>query len=306
MTGPSAGTGASALRVAGFEYQRVDVEGVTVNCAVAGSGAPVLLLHGYPENHLMWREVAPVLARDHTVVLSDLRGYGDSGKPAPDTAGLVYSKRSMAGDQAGLMRQLGFGPFQLVAHDRGARVAHRLVLDHPDAVTRLAVLDIVPTRHVLGNVTRAMAMAYYHWFFLPVGNGVPEHMIAADPGYWIRSLTGPLLGEGASIDPQVMADYIRCFGDPGTIAGSCADYRSATGIDLVHDDESFAAGRRVECPVLVLWGTQGFVGRGYEPLAVWHQYATDVRGHALPTGHFLPEEAPDLVNAALRDFLDSE
>ncbi len=306
MTGPSAGTGASALRVAGFEYQRVDVEGVTVNCAVAGSGPPLLLLHGYPENHLMWRDVAPVLARDHTVVLSDLRGYGDSGKPAPDAAGLVYSKRSMAGDQAGLMRQLGFGPFQLVAHDRGARVAHRLVLDRPDAVTRLAVLDIVPTRHVLGNVTRAMAMAYYHWFFLPVGNGVPEHMIAADPGYWIRSLTGPLLGEGASIDPQVMADYVRCFGDPGTIAGSCADYRSAAGIDLVHDEESFAAGRRVECPVLVLWGTQGFVGRGYHPLAVWRQYATDVRGHALPTGHFLPEEAPDLVNAALRDFLDSD
>jgi haloacetate dehalogenase len=306
MTGPSAGMGASALRVAGFEYQRVDVEGVTVNCAVAGSGPPVLLLHGYPENHLMWRDVAPVLARDHTVVLSDLRGYGDSGKPAPDAAGLVYSKRSMAGDQAGLMRQLGFGPFQLVAHDRGARVAHRLVLDHPDAVTRLAVLDIVPTRHVLGNVTRAMATAYYHWFFLPVGNGVPEHMIAADPGYWIRSLTGPLLGEGASIDPQVMADYIRCFCDPGTIAGSCADYRSAAGIDLVHDEESFAAGHRVECPVLVLWGTQAFVGRGYDPLAVWRQYATDVRGHALPTGHFLPEEAPDLVNAALRDFLDSD
>jgi haloacetate dehalogenase len=306
MTGPGASRGASPLRVAGFEYRRVDVEGVTINCAVAGSGSPVLLLHGYPENHLMWRDVAPVLARDHTVVLSDLRGYGDSGKPAPDAAGLVYSKRFMAGDQAGLMRQLGFGPFQLVAHDRGARVAHRLVLDHPEAVTRLAVLDIVPTRHVLGNVTRAMAMAYYHWFFLPVGNGVPEHMIAADPGYWIRSLTGPLLGEGASIDPQVMADYVRCFGDPGTIAGSCADYRSGAGIDLVHDEESFAAGQRVECPVLVLWGTQAFVGRGYDPLAVWCQYATDVRGHALPTGHFLPEEAPELVNAVLRDFLDSE
>jgi haloacetate dehalogenase len=210
----------------------------------------------------------------------------------------------MAGDQAGLMRQLGFGPFQLVAHDRGARVAHRLVLDHPDAVTRLAVLDIVPTRHVLGNVTLAMATAYYHWFFLAAGNGVPEHMIAADPGYWVRSLTGPLLGEGASIDPQVMDDYLRCFGDPGTIAGSCADYRSAAGIDLVHDEESFATGYRVECPVLVLWGTQGFVGRGYDPLAVWRQYATDVRGQALPTGHFLPEEAPDLVSAALRDFLD--
>jgi haloacetate dehalogenase len=304
MTGPSASTGAAPLLVAGFEYRRVDVEGVTVNCAVAGTGAPLLLLHGYPENHLMWRHVAPVLARDHTVVLADLRGYGDSGKPPPDAAGLVYSKRLMAGDQALLMRQLGFGQFQLVAHDRGARVAHRLVLDHPDAVTRLAVLDIVPTRHVLGTVTRAMATAYYHWFFLAAGNGVPEHMIAADPGYWVRSLTGPLLGEGASIDPQVMADYIRCFGDPGTIAGSCADYRSAAGIDLVHDEESFAAGHRVGCPVLVLWGTQGFVGRGYDPLAVWRQYATDVRGQALPTGHFLPEEAPDLVSAALREFLD--
>jgi haloacetate dehalogenase len=304
VTGASEGAGASALRVAGFEYRRVDVDGVTVNCAVAGSGAPVLLLHGYPENHLMWREVAPVLARDHTVVLSDLRGYGGSGKPAPDAAGLVYSKRSMAGDQAGLMRQLGFWPFQLVAHDRGARVAHRLVLDHPDAVTRLAVLDIVPTRHVLGHVTRAMALAYYHWFFLAAPNGVPEQMIAADPGYWVRALTGPLLGEGASIDPQVLADYIRCLGDPRTIAGSCADYRSATGIDLVHDEESFAAGQKVGCPVLVLWGTQGFVGRAYDPLAVWGQYATDVRGHALPTGHFLPEEAPDLVSAALREFLD--
>jgi len=304
MTVQGARTEASALRVAGFEYQRMDVAGVPVNCAVAGSGAPVLLLHGYPENHLMWRRVAPVLARDHTVVLADLRGYGDSGKPAPDADGLVYSKRLMAGDQAGLMRQLGFGPFQLVAHDRGARVAHRLALDHPDTVTRLAVLDIVPTRHVLGHVTRDMAMAYYHWFFLAAANGVPEHMIAADPGYWVRSLIGPLLGPGASIDSEVMADYVRCFGDPRTIAGSCADYRSAAGIDLVHDEESFAAGQRIGCPVLVLWGTQGFVGRGYEPLDVWRQYATDVRGLALPAGHFLPEEAPGLVSATLRDFLD--
>jgi haloacetate dehalogenase len=247
--------------------------------------------------------VAPVLARDHTVILAELRGYGDSGKPAPDAAGLVYSKRSMA-DLAGLMRQLGFGQFQLVAHDRGARVAHRLALDHPDVVTRLAVLDIVPTRHVLGTVTRDMAMAYFHWFFLAAPNGVPEHVIAADPGYWVRSLTGPLLGEGASIDPEVMADYIRCFGDPGTIAGSCADYRSAAGIDPVHDEESFAAGQRVGCPVLVLWGTQGFVGRGYQPLEVWRQYAADVRGQALPAGHFLPEEAPDLVSATLCAFLD--
>jgi haloacetate dehalogenase len=209
----------------------------------------------------------------------------------------------MARDQLGLMHQLGFGRFQLVGHDRGARVAHRLVLDHPNAVTRLAILDIVPTRHVFGHVTREMAMAYYHWFFLPAPNGIPEHMIAADPGHWVRSFVRPLLGHGASIDPEVMEDYIRCFRDPATIAGSCADYRSAAGIDLVHDEESFAAGQKIDCPVLALWGTQGFVGREYEPLRVWQQYAAYVRGHALPTGHFIPEEAPDLVSAALRDFL---
>ncbi len=148
-----------------------------------------------------------------------------------------------------------------------------------------------------------MATAYYHWFFLPVGRGIPEHLIGADPGYWIRSIVGPLLGQGASIDVAAMADYIRCFSDPGTIAGSCADYRSAASIDLVHDDESFAAGQKLECPVLVLWGAQGFVGREYEPLSIWREYAGDVCGEALPTGHFLPEEAPDLVTAALRDFL---
>jgi haloacetate dehalogenase len=286
-----------------FEYRRVDVAGVAVNCALAGSGPPVLLLHGYPENHVMWRHVAPALAEDHTVVLADLRGYGDSGKPAPDAAGEVYSKRSMACDQMGLMRQLGFGSFQLVGHDRGARVSHRLALDHPEAVTRLAVLDIAPTRHVLRNVTRTMATAYFHWFFLPVERGIPEHLIGADPGFWIRSVVGPLLGQGARIDAAAMEDYVRCFSDPGTIAGSCADYRSAASIDLVHDDETFAAGQKLECPVLVLWGAQGFVGREYEPLSVWREYAGDVRGEALPTGHFLPEEAPDLVTAALRDFL---
>jgi haloacetate dehalogenase len=251
----------------------------------------------------MWRDVAPALAEDHTVVLADLRGYGDSGKPEPDAAGDAYSKRSMARDQLGLMRELGFAQFQLVGHDRGARVSHRLTLDYPEAVTRLAVLDIVPTRHIWHNVTRDMATAYYHWFFLPVGNGIPEHLIGADPGFWVRSIVGALLGQGASLDAAVMEDYIRCFSDPRTIAGSCADYRSAATIDLVHDDETFATGHKLECPVLVLWGSQGFVGRGYHPLSVWQEYAIDVRGEALPTGHFLPEEAPPLVTAALRDFL---
>jgi len=288
--------------LAGFEYRKLDVEGVTINCAIAGTGPPLLLLHGYPQNHLMWRHVAPVLAADHTVVLADLRGYGDSGKPAPDAGGLVYAKRSMARDQVGLMRQLGFTEFGLIGHDRGARVAHRLVLDHPAAVPRLAVLDIVPTRHVFGHVTRAMATAYYHWFFLSTGHGIPEHLIGGDPGFWVRSLIGPLLGPGASLEPEVMDDYIRCFTDPRTIAASCADYRAAASTDLIHDEESFAAGQRIDCPVLALWGTEAFVGRGYQPLEVWSQYATDVRGTALPTGHFLPEEAPDLVITALGEF----
>jgi haloacetate dehalogenase len=288
--------------LAGFEYRKLDVEGVTINCAIAGTGPPLLLLHGYPQNHLMWRHVAPVLAEDHTVVLADLRGYGDSGKPAPDADGLVYAKRSMARDQVGLMRQLGFTEFGLIGHDRGARVAHRLVLDHPAAVPRLAVLDIVPTRHVFGHVTRAMATAYYHWFFLSTGHGIPEHLIGGDPGFWVRSLIGPLLGPGASLEPEVMDDYIRCFTDPRTIAASCADYRAAASTDLIDDEESFAAGQRIDCPVLALWGTEAFVGRGYQPLEVWSQYATDVRGTALPTGHFLPEEAPDLVITALGEF----
>ena len=235
--------------------------------------------------------------------MADLRGYGDSGKPAPDAAGLVYAKRSMARDQVGLMRQLGFGEFELVGHDRGARVAHRLALDHPAAVTRLAVLDIVPTRHVLGNVTRAMATAYYHWFFLAAAERHPRAPDRRRPGLLGPVPDRPAAGPGRQHRPGIMDDYVRCFARPGTIAGSCADYRAAASTDLAHDEESFAAGQRIECPVLALWGTQGFVGRGYDALGVWRQYATDIRGTALPTGHFLPEEAPDLVIAALRDFL---
>jgi len=292
------------LRLPGFEYRQMDVDGVSISYAVSGEGSPLLLLHGYPENHLIWRDVAPDLAREHTVVLADLRGYGNSGKPAPDSAGLIYSKRSMARDQVRLMRQLGFWQFQVVSHDRGARVGHRLALDHPDAVSRFAVMDIVPTRHVLHNVTRTVALADFHWFFLATGNGIPERMIADDPEFWVHSLFGQLIGKGASIKPEVMQDYIRCFHDPGMVAGSCADFRSGLTVDLVHDDETFAAGRKVECPLLVLWGTQGMVGPGYDPIDIWRQYATDVRGHAVPTGHFIPEEAPDLVKASLRDFLE--
>jgi haloacetate dehalogenase len=298
------GDTAEPLRLPGFDYHHIDVQGVTISCAVMGSGPPVLMLHGYPENHLIWRDVAPDLARDHTVVLADLRGYGSSSKPAPDDAGLVYSKRSMALDQAGLMRQLGFGQFQLVSHDRGARAAHRLVLDHANIVTQLVVVDILPTRHVLRNVSMTMALTNYHWFFLSAGHGIPEHMIAADPGYWVRALVGQHIGEGASIKPDIMEDYIRCFRDPGTVAGSCADFRAGVTTDLAHDEETFAAGQKIESPVLVLWGTQGLAGPGSDPLRIWQEYAADVTGQALPTGHFVPEEAPEQVTTALQDFLD--
>jgi haloacetate dehalogenase len=293
---------ASPLRLPGFEYQRIGVDGVAINCAVKGTGPPLLLLHGYPENHVAWRHVAPALAEDHTVVLADLRGYGDSGQPAPDAAGVVYSKRDMACDQVGLMRQLGFAQFQVASHDRGGRIAHRLALDHPGTVTRLAILDILPTRHVLEHMTLGVATTNFFWFFLAAADGIPEHMVGADPGYWVRAVMGQLLGDGASIEPVVMADYIRCFRNPGTIASTCADMRSALGIDLAHDDESVAAGQKVECPVLVLWGSQSMAAP--DPLGIWQQYAPDVRGHAVPTGHFLPEEAPELVTAALRDFLN--
>jgi haloacetate dehalogenase len=288
----------------GFEYRRVDVEGVTISCAVRGSGPPVLMLHGYPQNHLTWRHVAPALAEDHTVVLADLRGYGDSGKPDPDAGGLVYSKRAMARDQVGLMRRLGFESFQLVGHDRGARTGHRLVLDHPGAVTRFAVVDIVPTHYALHHLTLTSVTLNYQWFFLATGRGIPEHLIAADPGFWVREQTAQLSGAGASIEPEVMADYIRCFGDPRAIAAVCADFRASPGADLVHDEQSIAAGQKVQCPVLVIWGTQLASGPGYDPAAIWQAYAPDVRGVALPTGHFVPEEAPSLVADALRDFLD--
>ena len=300
-SGPVLALTSPLIRLTGFEYRRVDIHGVTINCAVRGSGPPLLMLHGYPQNHLTWRHVAPVVAQDHTVVLADLRGYGHSGKPHADTAGLAYSKRSMADDQVGLMRQLGFERFQLAGHDRGARVAHRLVLDHPEAVTRLAILDVLPTHHALSHLTRTAAATNYQWFFLAAGDGVPEHMIGLDPGYWIPTLIGQLLGKGATIEPEVMADYVRCFSDPRAIASSCADFRASLGVDFTHDEETFAAGQRVECPVAVLWGTQSTVS---DPLGVWQQYATNVRTYAVPTGHFLPEEAPELVIRHLRHFLD--
>ncbi|WP_312029947.1 alpha/beta hydrolase [Actinomycetospora sp. TBRC 11914] len=286
-----------------FEYRRIDADGTTIHTAVGGSGDPVLLLHGYPQTHLMWRHVAPALARDHTVVVPDLRGYGASDKPTPDPEDRAYAKRAMAADQLAVMRSLGFDRFALVGHDRGARVSHRLTLDHPDAVSRLAVLDIVPTRHVLTHVDLQLARGYFHWFLLSTGGDVPETLLAGAPEFWIRTMVERLLAPGSTIEPEVMDHYVAAFSDPAAIAGTTADYRAGATTDLADDEASYDAGARVDCPVLVLWGERSFVGKAYEPLEVWREYAADVRGTGLPVGHFLPEEAPDQVLAELRSFL---
>lgn len=280
-----------------FTYRTIDADGVPIHTAVAGDGPPILLLHGYPQTHVIWHHVAPKLAETHTVVLTDLRGYGDSGKPAPSQDN--YAKRAMARDQLLVMNELGFDTFGVAGHDRGGRVGHRLALDAPEAVTRLAVLDIVPTRHTFEHADKDFGLGYFHWFFLAAGNGIPEHLIGADPRFWITTRMNARHHGGARFDPAAIEEYVRCF-DHEAIAASCADYRAAAGIDLDHDRAD--AGRRVTAPLLALWGEHSFVGRNYDVPAVWREYACEVRGQALPCDHYLPEERPEEVAAALGEF----
>ena len=287
----------------GFTQQRVQANGVEINLVTAGSGPPLLLLHGYPQTHAIWRKVAPRLAERFTVVATDLRGYGDSSKPAglPDHSN--YAKREMARDQVEAMRALGHESFYLVGHDRGARVSHRLTLDHPQAVRRLVTLDIVPTKTVFDSTNQALATAYYHWFFMLRPTPFPEEMIGANPMSWLRNHMGGRYPAGlAPFQPDAWDEYVRCF-DATTIHGSCEDYRAAASIDLEHDAASIAAGDKVTCPMLALWGKQGTVERAFHAVEDWQKVATDVRGHALPCGHYIPEEAPDELYDDLVAFL---
>jgi haloacetate dehalogenase len=275
--------------------------GLSIFARIGGDGPPLLLLHGYPETHLCWRKIAPALAERFTVVAADLRGYGDSSKPEGGERHVNYAKRAMAQDQIEVMRVLGFERFRLVGHDRGGRVAHRLALDHPDRVERLAVLDIAPTATMYRATDRTFAEAYYHWFFLIQPFDLPERLIGADPAYYLRrSLAG--WGRGA-FEEEVVAEYVRCFASPGAIHASCEDYRAAAGVDLEHDAADAAAGRRLRIPLLALWGVQGVVGRLFDVPATWREVSdAEVRGRALPCGHFLPEEKPQETLAALLDF----
>ncbi len=289
--------------LAGFTDERVRVGGVALRVRRRGTGAPVLLLHGYPQTLAMWHRVAPALAGRFTVVLADLRGYGDSDKPpsAPDHA--PYSKRAMAADQLGLMRALGFERFAVVGHDRGGRVGHRMAVDAPDAVLRLAVLDISPTLAMYEQTGLAFARAYWHWFFLVQPEPLPERLIGADPAWYLREKLRRSSQGRWVFDDRALAEYARCFG-PETVHASCEDYRAAASLDLEHDRADRDAGRRLRCPVLALWADRGTVHRLFRPLEDWRAVsAAPVAGRPLASGHYLAEEVPDEVVAELLRFL---
>ncbi len=286
----------------GFRLLDIDVGGnVTIRAAVGGSGPPLLLLHGHPQTHVTWHKVAPTLAKHFTVVATDLRGYGDSSKPEGGANHIAYSKRAMAQDQVAAMRLLGHRRFAAVGHDRGGRVLHRLALDHPEAVERIAVFDIAPTATMYARTDMEFAKRYFWWFFLIQPAPLPEHMIGADPAFFLRKhIDGQSKTPGAT-GPDVFAEYLRCYSDPATRHAICEDYRAAATIDLVHDRED--ADARVEAPLLAIWGGKGTVGALYDVLATWREKATHVEGRALDCGHTIQEERPDETLAELVRFL---
>ncbi len=288
----------------GFERRTIETApGVTIQVRTAGQGPPLLLLHGHPQTSVTWHAVAPALAESHSVVLMDLRGYGESAKPPSDSDHATYSKRAMAGDAAGVMRALGHARYAVVGHDRGGRVAHRLAMDRPEAVARIAVFDIAPTLHMYERTDRRFAEAYFWWFFLIQPEPLPERMIGADPEFFLRQhLKGQSRTPGVPSE-EVIAAYLRHYADPAAIHAICEDYRAAATIDLVHDRADRAAGRALAMPLLALWGAAGTVGRLYDVLETWREVADDVRGRALPCGHLLQEERPSDVLADLREFL---
>jgi haloacetate dehalogenase len=287
-----------------FESHWIEVNGVKIMTRKGGSGRPLLLLHGHPQTHAIWHRVAQQLAKSFTVVMTDLRGYGDSSKPQGTQDHLNYSKRVMALDQIEVMRHFGFAEFDVLAHDRGARVAHRLALDHPKAVKRLVLLDIAPTLAMYKKTSNQFARSYWHWFFLIQPAPMPERLIEADPAAYVRDVLGRRSAGLAPFDPRALAEYVRCIELPGAAHGLCEDYRASAGIDLVHDQLDLDDKNFVKQPLLVLWGEQGVVHQCFEPLKEWSKLAKNVQGKALPCGHYIPEEAPELLLQQVQLFLD--
>ena len=285
-----------------FSIQQVPGPAGLLHTRQGGNGPPLLLLHGHPQTHAMWHLVAPALAKHFTVVMMDLRGYGDSVRPASDPGHAAYSKRAMALDAMAVMQHYGFERFGVLAHDRGARVAHRLALDHPHAVDRLMLLDIAPTLAMYENTTQAFATAYWHWFFLIQPPPLPEALIASDPVRYIRSVMGKRHAGLAAFDPEALAEYERCAQIAGTPEAICEDYRASATIDLAHDRADMAAGKKLTQPVKVLWGEHGAVGQCFDVLALWRERAAQVTGNSLPCGHYIAEEAPELLIPHALDF----
>jgi haloacetate dehalogenase len=283
----------------GFTVRRMQTSGASIHTLVGGSGPPLLLIHGYPQTHVEWHKIAPALAQRFRVVMTDLRGYGDSSKPPDGDNHANYSKRAMALDQVEVMRALGHERFAVVGHDRGGRVAWRMCVEHPERVTRAAILDIVPLPYSM--MSREFATQYFHWFFLIQPAPFPETLIGNSAEYYLRSrFQRPTGGTGAVTD-EAFAEYLRCFKDPATIHATCEDYRAGATIDLEHSNADGA--KKVTCPLLVLWGERGTVGRLYDVMKIWREHATNVTGKALAAGHFLPEEVPDETLSELMAFL---
>ena len=279
------------------------VNGLNIHCRIGGEGPPLLLLHGHPQTHVIWHKVADQLAENFTVVAADLRGYGDSDKPPASEASASYSKRIMARDQLLLMQSFGFAQFSVLAHDRGARVAHRLALDHPDAVSRMILLDIAPTLAMYTQANEEFARAYWHWFFLIRPTPLPETLIEADPENYLRTVMGT---RSAGMDPftdDAFSEYLRCLKLPGAAIAICEDYRASAGLDLEHDQADIDAGNKLKCPLLALWGEKGTVGRCFSPLHEWQKVALNVDGNALASGHYIAEEIPELLLEYTLDFL---
>lgn len=292
---------------AGFEAHELPTSRGTLHAKVGGSGPPVLLLHGYPQSHLMWHAVAPLLAERHTVVAADLTGYGASFRPAPTDDHAAHGKRAMALDQVEAMAALGHDRFAVVGHDRGGRVAYRMALDHPDRVERLAVLDIVPTGEVWRRADRYFARGYWHWAFLALPAPLPERLIGGDPQAFFDLHVRAGIGLGAEpgrYPPEILDAYRRLLDDPETVQAMCEDYRAGASVDVEHDDADREAGRKIACPVLVLWAGRGGLPIFYgDVLEVWRPWAPDLRGEALDASHFLAEDRPEDAASRLLAFL---